>query len=66
MLGAYSTAMGTRFNGFGETEIVECTDAPWATLFVELAPVRVAVPAAAERNVVPMVRKPRKPRLQAR
>jgi ornithine decarboxylase len=64
MLGAYSTAMGTRFNGFGETEIVECTDAPWASMFVE--PAKVAVAAAAERNVVPMVRKPRKPRLQAR
>jgi ornithine decarboxylase len=64
MLGAYSTAMGTRFNGFGETEIVECTDAPWASLFVETAPA-VEAPAV-QPNVVPMVRKARKPRIQAR
>ncbi len=66
MLGAYSTAMGTRFNGFGETEIVECTDAPWASMFTEQAPAIVPVPAAAGRNVVPMVRKARKPRIMAK
>ncbi|MGE0046467.1 MAG: type III PLP-dependent enzyme [Hyphomonadaceae bacterium] len=33
MTGAYSTAMGTRFNGFGETELVHAQDAPWPTLF---------------------------------
>jgi ornithine decarboxylase len=64
MLGAYSTAMGTRFNGFGETEIVEAKDSPWATLFVETAPA-VDAPAV-QPNVVPMVRKARKPRIQAR
>jgi ornithine decarboxylase len=64
MLGAYSTAMGTRFNGFGETEIVEAQDAPWATLFVETAPA-VEAPAA-QPNILPMVRKARKPRIQAR
>ena len=56
MLGAYSTAMGTRFNGFGDTQTVVSKDAPWATLFAEEA---APVPAAAERVVVPMVRKPR-------
>jgi ornithine decarboxylase len=52
MLGAYSTAMGTRFNGFGETETVIAQDAPWATLFID-AP--AAVPAAAERTAEPKV-----------
>jgi ornithine decarboxylase len=32
-LGAYGVAMGTRFNGFGETEVVASEDAPWPTLF---------------------------------
>jgi ornithine decarboxylase len=33
MLGAYGVAMTTRFNGFGETEMVEVTDAPMASMF---------------------------------
>jgi ornithine decarboxylase len=52
MLGAYSTAMGTRFNGFGETETVIAADAPWPTLFVD-APAEVA--AAAERAAEPKI-----------
>jgi ornithine decarboxylase len=42
-LGAYGVAMGTRFNGFGETEVVESADAPWPTLF-----------GGAPSNVLPM------------
>ncbi|CAN5138961.1 type III PLP-dependent enzyme [soil metagenome] len=33
MLGAYGVAMGTRFNGFGDTDIAELTDAPMASMF---------------------------------
>jgi ornithine decarboxylase len=33
MLGAYGVAMGTRFNGFGETETVETADSPWRSMF---------------------------------
>jgi ornithine decarboxylase len=43
-LGAYGTAMGTRFNGFGDTVTIEAKDAPWASMFgVATAPV-VAMP----------------------
>jgi ornithine decarboxylase len=43
-LGAYGTAMGTRFNGFGETVTIESKDAPWPTMYGEaIAPV-VAMP----------------------
>lgn len=33
MLGAYGVAMSTNFNGFGEAEIVEVSDAPMASMF---------------------------------
>ncbi|MBI1252624.1 MAG: type III PLP-dependent enzyme [Alphaproteobacteria bacterium] len=33
MLGAYGVAMSTRFNGFGETLVVEASDSPWPSLF---------------------------------
>jgi ornithine decarboxylase len=33
MLGAYGVTMGTRFNGYGETETVFLDDAPMASLF---------------------------------
>ncbi|MEJ0059198.1 MAG: type III PLP-dependent enzyme [Terricaulis sp.] len=32
-LGAYGVAMGTRFNGFGDTVTIEAKDAPWPTMF---------------------------------
>ncbi|HRX74869.1 MAG TPA: type III PLP-dependent enzyme [Hyphomonas sp.] len=32
-LGAYGRAMMSRFNGFGETEVVEVQDAPWPSLY---------------------------------
>jgi ornithine decarboxylase len=34
-LGAYSTAMGTRFNGFGDTVTIVSKDAPWPSLYGE-------------------------------
>ncbi|MEZ5995743.1 MAG: type III PLP-dependent enzyme [Hyphomonadaceae bacterium] len=36
-LGAYGTAMGTRFNGFGETVTIESKDAPWPSMYGEAA-----------------------------
>ena len=33
MLGAYGTAMKTRFNGFGAAEVVVATDEPMASLY---------------------------------
>lgn len=33
MLGAYGTALSTRFNGFGETETVCVADSPWPSLY---------------------------------
>ena len=33
MLGAYGTAMNTRFNGYGDTQTVEVLDAPMASMF---------------------------------
>ena len=33
MIGAYGVAMNTRFNGYGDTETVEVTDAPMASMF---------------------------------
>jgi ornithine decarboxylase len=36
-LGAYGTAMGTRFNGFGETVTIASQDAPWPSLYGEAA-----------------------------
>jgi ornithine decarboxylase len=34
-LGAYGTAMGTRFNGFGETVTIESKDSPWPSMYGE-------------------------------
>ena len=43
-LGAYGTAMGTRFNGFGETVTIESKDAPWPTMYGEAEAAVVAMP----------------------
>ena len=32
-LGAYGRAMASRFNGYGEYELVEVQDAPWPSLY---------------------------------
>jgi ornithine decarboxylase len=37
MLGAYGVAMQTRFNGYGETDTVKVADAPWTSMYGELA-----------------------------
>ena len=53
-LGAYGAAMGSRFNGFGETVTMESKDAPWPSLY-----------GAAEAPVVAMPKRKRakKPKL---
>ena len=33
MLGAYGSAMATRFNGYGDIDVVEVGDAPMASMF---------------------------------
>ena len=43
-LGAYGTAMGTRFNGFGETVTIESKDAPWPTMYGEAEAAVLAMP----------------------
>jgi len=40
MLGAYGTAMATKFNGFGDTETVMVSDRPWPSMFDDVAPAR--------------------------
>jgi ornithine decarboxylase len=42
-LGAYGTAMGTRFNGFGETVTMQSQDSPWPSMYGEASSV-VALP----------------------
>ena len=42
-LGAYGTAMGTRFNGFGETVTISSKDAPWPSMYSQASSV-VAMP----------------------
>jgi ornithine decarboxylase len=37
MLGAYGTAMTTRFNGFGDTEDMIVKDAPWTSMYGPVA-----------------------------
>jgi ornithine decarboxylase len=43
-LGAYGTAMGTRFNGFGETVTIESKDSPWPSMYGEGTGQVVAMP----------------------
>ncbi|MGE0595752.1 MAG: type III PLP-dependent enzyme [Hyphomonadaceae bacterium] len=43
-LGAYGAAMGSRFNGFGETVTIESKDAPWPSLFGAVEAPVVAMP----------------------
>jgi len=42
-LGAYGTAMGTRFNGFGDTVTIESQDSPWPSMYGE-APAVLTMP----------------------
>jgi ornithine decarboxylase len=59
MLGAYGVAMATRFNGYGDHETFEVSDAPMASLY-GLAPRAIPLPRAAgqeeERKVVRLSR----------
>ncbi len=55
-LGAYGAAMGTRFNGFGETVTIESKDAPWPTMFAAEKPAEGVVTLEGRK------RKPRRPR----
>ena len=43
-LGAYGTAMGTRFNGFGETVTIESKDSPWPSMYGHASAPVVALP----------------------
>ena len=43
-LGAYGAAMGSRFNGFGETVTMESKDAPWPSMYGAAQPPVVALP----------------------
>ncbi|MBL8549608.1 MAG: type III PLP-dependent enzyme [Hyphomonadaceae bacterium] len=60
MLGAYGVAMGTRFNGFGETELVVSKDAPFPSMFEERPESKES--AAEQANVVDLSKRQRRPR----
>ena len=55
MLGAYGVALSSRFNGFGDVETAEATDAPMLSMF-GLAPRTVATPRAETADVVKLSR----------
>lgn len=52
MLGAYGTAMSTRFNGFGDVDTVKVNDFPWISLYDQ----KLVRPARREGSVVPFAR----------
>ncbi len=55
MMGAYGVAMSSRFNGFGDTETVEVSDAPMASMF-GLARRSIPTPQPERSNVVRLSR----------
>jgi ornithine decarboxylase len=55
MLGAYGSALATRFNGFGESDSAVVTDAPMASMF-GLAPRSIPTPRQESANVVKLSR----------
>ncbi len=55
MIGAYGVAMNTRFNGYGDTETVEVTDAPMASMF-GLAKRMIPLPKVEEEEARKVVR----------
>jgi len=55
MLGAYGTALSTRFNGFGDVDTARMDDAPMASMF-GLAPRSIATPRGESANVVKLTR----------
>ena len=57
MLGAYGVAMATRFNGFGDIDTVEVTDAPMASMF-GLAPRSIPTLARGRRAMSSRLSRP--------
>jgi ornithine decarboxylase len=55
MLGAYGSALATRFNGFGESDVATMTDAPMASMF-GLAPRSIPTPRSEPSTVVKLSR----------
>ena len=55
MLGAYGVAMTTRFNGYGDLDVAEVSDAPMASMY-GLAPRSLAIPRQETGNVVKLSR----------
>ena len=55
MLGAYGVAMTTRFNGYGDLEAAELTDAPMASMY-GLAPRSIPTPRTENNTVVKLSR----------
>lgn len=66
MLGAYGTAMATRFNGFGQVETCAVDDYSWTSLYTPVAPAAAAtpsvIPATAGDRVIPFARAQRRRR----
>lgn len=56
MLGAYGTAMATRFNGFGDVETVTVSDYPWASLYDQPVTAPAQSEPSREGSVVPFAR----------
>jgi ornithine decarboxylase len=55
MLGAYGSAMATRFNGYGDIDVVEVGDAPMASMF-GLGPRVISMPRQDEEEARKVVR----------
>lgn len=55
MLGAYGSALATKFNGFGESDSAVMDDAPMASMF-GLAPRSIPTPRSDNANVVKLTR----------
>ncbi|WP_371393935.1 type III PLP-dependent enzyme [Glycocaulis abyssi] len=56
MLGAYGTAMATRFNGFGDVETVTVSDYPWHSLYDQPVLASPEREQQSEGSVVPFTR----------
>jgi ornithine decarboxylase len=61
MLGAYGSAMTTRFNGYGDLDMVEVGDAPMASMY-GLGPRVIPQPKVENANVVKLTRRKRRRR----
>jgi len=56
VLGAYGTAMATRFNGFGDVETVTVSDYPWHSLYDQPVLASPEREPQSEGSVVPFTR----------